>query len=543
MSGDPFHAVESRIPPDVRAAMARILELAEAFEEDEARTAFEQLSSQVAGDRELAITTHRTLANELSKAGNDELTALARRATLASADEPRWLELAIEAAVGFVSDCRDEEADALIAEVAARTSHDPALAFSTRLQFVGALEKAWHRTRATKELRAMLELELSDTQRLEVLTKLASVERGSVTEALATLLAAVSSATPIDLRVRGHLELAAGDTSLAMRHAALAADLAAHSTDLNLRRRARAFYAEQLFDAGELARAENLVASLPAAVGETEEDVDWQAVAPRALLEHIGRRRGTLAEPPPEAFAERPGDVPGTRSTLPEGFRAYFTPAADPLSLIHARGLVSPDKVREWSYGSIKTADDLESERIFGPLRTYACRCERFLGNAYAGIVCHRCGVEVVVRGQRAVRPGHLTLRRPVVHPWFVPVVARVLNLPQPELKATDGAEVLEELDRVHLPSLAEELRAELEHSLSGARRAALTPRLAIVESLLEAELRPQWCVLEVLPVWPPEAELPAGLERSAVRSAYVELLDAEEAVPAVRRLFNSFVP
>lgn len=73
--------MEQEIPPDVRAAMTHVLELVEAFEADEARSAFEQLSEQVAHDRELSITTHRTLATELSEAGHDEFAALARRAT------------------------------------------------------------------------------------------------------------------------------------------------------------------------------------------------------------------------------------------------------------------------------------------------------------------------------------------------------------------------------------------------------------------------------------------------------------------------------
>jgi DNA-directed RNA polymerase subunit beta' len=195
--------------------------------------------------------------------------------------------------------------------------------------------------------------------------------------------------------------------------------------------------------------------------------------------------------------------------------------------------------VREWSHGAIRSAADLDSEKIFGPLRSYACHCGRFLGNRYRGIVCHKCGVEVISRASRAVRPAHLQLPRPVVHPWYVPVVAQVLELAQPAVKAADSELLRDRLRDVDIRWSAERLRNTLADPIGARRRAEATARLELLDALVGATIRPEWFVLELVPVWPPEAELPPPLESAALRTCYVDILEPPDLAQAVRRLFN----
>lgn len=460
-----------------------------------------------------------------------------------TAELQRFIDETIAQVVIAADDFRDEEVDALVASLDARTRHDVTLALAMRLQLVAELDKIHESSRARQELRSALALPLQVEQRLKLLLDLAARrygppdtddERADVAQ-LVPLLEAPEA--PLDLRIRAHLEVAKSQRPPIAQHVVRAAELAAETKDVALKRQAMLFHAEHLFDAGELERAAALVRSAPASSVPEEEGGGLDA---RAFLEHVERKSGRASEPSGEAFAELPRGEHAADPHLAQ-LRACFTHGADELELIRQRVPMSPETIRVWSHGRVTSPAELESQKIFGPVRSHACGCGRFLGNVYAGLVCHKCGVEVISRETRSYRPAHLTLSKPVVHPWFIASAARVLDVTQPALRASDATELQEQLRHVFLPELAESLRRELEWTTSQVKRASLMPRLATVETLEEAGVRPEWLVLELLPVWPPEAQLPAPLDRAAVRSCYVEVLEAADPTPAVRRLFNLF--
>ena len=225
-------------------------------------------------------------------------------------------------------------------------------------------------------------------------------------------------------------------------------------------------------------------------------------------------------------------------------------------------GLASPEKIREWSRGEVKKPetinyrtlkperDGLFCERIFGPQKDWECHCGKYKRVRYKGVVCDRCGVEVTRSKVRRERMGHIELAVPVSHIWYFKGIPSRLGLildmspralekvlyfaayvvidpgkttleknqilSEKEyreyyekygdmFKAGMGAEaVLEMLQNIDLESLYEELKADLEGA-KGQKKIRTVRRLEVVEAFLHSGNKPEWMILTVLPVIPPE--------------------------------------
>ena len=225
-------------------------------------------------------------------------------------------------------------------------------------------------------------------------------------------------------------------------------------------------------------------------------------------------------------------------------------------------GLASPDIIRKWSYGEVKKSetinyrtlkpekDGLFCERIFGPTKDCECACGKYKRIRHEGIVCDRCGVEVTVAKVRRERMGHIELAAPVAHIWYVKGIPSrmglLLNMSPRELEEviyfvnyvvidagkTDlmkqkvltekeyreaydkwgstfqvgmGAEAIKKLlENINLDQLSKELRTELKIA-QGQKRAKVIKRLEVVEAFKNSGNRPDWMILDVLPVIPPE--------------------------------------
>ncbi len=226
-------------------------------------------------------------------------------------------------------------------------------------------------------------------------------------------------------------------------------------------------------------------------------------------------------------------------------------------------GLASPEQIRQWSWGEVKKPetinyrtfkpdrDGLFCARIFGPINDYECLCGKYRKMKYKGVKCDKCGVEVTEKKVRRERMGHIELAAPVAHIWFVKNIPSrmglLLGMSSKELerivyyesyvviepgesdfqvgdlitqeefyelrskripgfKVGMGAEALRELLRkVDLQKLAEELRKEMKTATSKQKRTQATKRLRVVEAFLHSGQKPEWMILEVLPVLPPE--------------------------------------
>ena len=225
-------------------------------------------------------------------------------------------------------------------------------------------------------------------------------------------------------------------------------------------------------------------------------------------------------------------------------------------------GLASPEQIRAWSSGEVKKPetinyrtlkperDGLFCERIFGPTKDWECHCGKYKRVRYRGIVCDRCGVEVTRAKVRRERMGHIELAAPVSHIWFFKGIPSRMGLlldmsPRAlervlyfaayivvdpgetplakkqllteneyreykekygnEFKAGMGAEAIRELlAEIDLDELAEELRREVKET-TGQRRVRAIRRLEVVEAFRKSGNRPEWMILEVIPVIPPE--------------------------------------
>ena len=236
----------------------------------------------------------------------------------------------------------------------------------------------------------------------------------------------------------------------------------------------------------------------------------------------------------------------------------------DPTSFKAIRiGLASPEKIRSWSHGEVKKPetinyrtfkperDGLFCAKIFGPTKDWECNCGKFKGIKHRGVVCDKCGVEVIRSKVRRQRLGHIELASPVVHIWFfksIPsrigylldmslrdlekvlyfeeyVVTDTGNAPvklkellnedryrklQEEygdgFKAEIGAEAIRKLlRRVDVRKLGEELREQMQRETSQQTRKKIVKRLRIVDGFLNSGNKPEWMILEVVPVLPPE--------------------------------------
>ena len=225
-------------------------------------------------------------------------------------------------------------------------------------------------------------------------------------------------------------------------------------------------------------------------------------------------------------------------------------------------GLASPEKIRSWSHGEVKKPetinyrtlkpekDGLFCERIFGPQKDWECHCGKYKKIRYKGVVCDRCGVEVTKSNVRRERMGHIELAAPVSHIWYFKGIPSRLGLildmsPRNlekvlyfasyvvldkgdtdlqykqvlsekeyrdayekfgnNFRAGMGAESVKELlEAIDLESEAEELKKDLKTS-TGQKRARIIKRLEVVEAFRTSGNRPEWMILTVVPVIPPD--------------------------------------
>ncbi len=242
-----------------------------------------------------------------------------------------------------------------------------------------------------------------------------------------------------------------------------------------------------------------------------------------------------------------------------------FGQVSGPQSFDHIRiSIASPERIHSWSYGEIKKPetinyrtfkperDGLFCARIFGPIKDYECLCGKYKRMKYRGIICEKCGVEVTLSKVRRDRMGHIELASPVAHIWFLkslpsrigllldmtlkdlervlyfenyvviepgltPLKQHQLLNEEEYLQAQDdygddqftasiGAEALRTmLSAIDLAEDKERLRGELRDTNSEARRKKLVKRLKLLEAFIELNSRPEWMILEVVPVIPPE--------------------------------------
>src|ERR1043166_5661000 len=226
--------------------------------------------------------------------------------------------------------------------------------------------------------------------------------------------------------------------------------------------------------------------------------------------------------------------------------------------------LASPDQILRWSHGEIKKPETITYRtskperaglfcaRIFGPVKDYECLCGKYKRMKYKGIVCEKCGVEVTVQKVRRDRMGHIELASPVAHIWFLkslpsriglmldmtlkdlerilyfenyvviepgltPLKERQLLSEDEYYKAQDeygedsftamiGAEAIRTiLQAIDLEKLRDDLRRDIAASNGGEKPKKMVKRLKLVEAFLESGNRPEWMVLTVVPVIPPE--------------------------------------
>src|ERR671930_145521 len=199
--------------------------------------------------------------------------------------------------------------------------------------------------------------------------------------------------------------------------------------------------------------------------------------------------------------------------------------------------LAAPQKIRDWSHGEVKKPetinyrtfkperDGLFCARIFGPTKDYECACGKYKRMKFAGVVCDKCGVEVTRARVRRERMGHIELASPVSHVWFfkgLPSrIGQLLDMSLRELekilyfeeyvildsrKVGMGAEAIRELLRdMDLDSLARDLRAQMLGETSVQKRKKIVKRLKVIEAFLKSGNQPEWMILEVIPVIPPE--------------------------------------
>jgi DNA-directed RNA polymerase subunit beta' len=226
--------------------------------------------------------------------------------------------------------------------------------------------------------------------------------------------------------------------------------------------------------------------------------------------------------------------------------------------------IASPDRIRSWSFGEIKKPetinyrtfkperDGLFCARIFGPIKDYECLCGKYKRMKYRGIVCEKCGVEVTLSKVRRERMGHIELAAPVAHIWFLKSLPsrigllldmtlkdleRILyfesyvviepglsplkkgqllneeeyrdaqdNYGEDAFTAGIGAEAIRNmLESLDLSIIREEIRQELAETKSELKPKKLIKRLKVVEAFIESGNRPEWMILTVVPVIPPE--------------------------------------
>ena len=225
-------------------------------------------------------------------------------------------------------------------------------------------------------------------------------------------------------------------------------------------------------------------------------------------------------------------------------------------------GLASPEQIREWSYGEVKKPETINyrtlkpekeglfCEKIFGPTKDWECYCGKYKRVRYKGKVCERCGVEITKAKVRRERMGHIELVAPVSHIWYFKGIPSRMGLIldisprdlekvlyfsryivtdpgdteleknqilsekeyldmrekyEDDFKAGMGAEAIKELlCQIDVEKLSNELRAELEEA-SGQKKTRILKRLEVAEAFRQSGNRPEWMILDVIPVIPPD--------------------------------------
>jgi len=226
-------------------------------------------------------------------------------------------------------------------------------------------------------------------------------------------------------------------------------------------------------------------------------------------------------------------------------------------------GLASPDKIREWSYGVVERPETINyrtqkpekgglfCEKIFGPQKDWECSCGKYKRIRFKGKICERCGVEVTRNKVRRERMGHIELAAPVSHIWYFKGtpsrIGQMLDISpkrleevlyftkyivvdpgdtsltkgqllnekeyadmreryEDDFRAEMGAEAIKEmLAEIDLDKLSEELKAELQETQQGQKRVKLLKRLDVVEAFRQSGNRPEWMILDAIPVIPPD--------------------------------------
>jgi len=226
--------------------------------------------------------------------------------------------------------------------------------------------------------------------------------------------------------------------------------------------------------------------------------------------------------------------------------------------------IASPDRIREWSHGEVKKPetinyrtfkperDGLFCAKIFGPVKDFECNCGKYKRMKHRGVVCEKCGVEVIPSNVRRERLGHIELATPVAHIWFLRSlpsrIGTMLDMTLKELervlyyenyvvldakesdfkegellneekyqKAVEkwgpdgfvagmGAEAIRELlKKIDLEKQSSQLRAEMKKTASDAKKKRIAKRLKVIEAFLHSGNKPEWMILEVIPVLPPD--------------------------------------
>src|SRR6476661_5903687 len=247
-----------------------------------------------------------------------------------------------------------------------------------------------------------------------------------------------------------------------------------------------------------------------------------------------------------------------------EDLFSLFEKPKNPLNFNAIRiSLASPDKIRSWSHGEVKKPetinyrtfkperDGLFCAKIFGPTKDYECNCGKYKRMRHRGVVCEKCGVEVIQSKVRRERMGHIELATPVVHIWFLKSlpsrIGALLNMSLKEIEkvlyfesyivvdpgetplqykelltearyrkaveeyggkfiAEMGAEAIRKLLKaIEVAKLSEDLRQEMRDANSEVRRKKMAKRLKVINAFKTSGNKPEWMILEVVPVIPPD--------------------------------------
>jgi len=247
-----------------------------------------------------------------------------------------------------------------------------------------------------------------------------------------------------------------------------------------------------------------------------------------------------------------------------EDYLSFFEKTKNPINFSAIKiSIASPEKIESWSHGEVKKPetinyrtfkpekDGLFCARIFGPTKDYECNCGKYKRMKHRGIVCEKCGVEVIQSKVRRERMGHIRLATPVAHIWFLRSIPskigilldmtlrdleRILYFEAylvidgkktplkkgeilseeryresrekygDEFVAAQGGDAIRELlKNTDVKELSQKLRTEMKETSSEAKKRRLAKRLKIIESFLASENKPEWMILEVIPVIPPD--------------------------------------